>query len=219
MDGELVSDGMTWVCGAAPGPGGTCTAIALPLFLYLLLQQKRSPKRRPVWWNSPAQQTAHCRVCKPGETELKASPELREGAGGFCGILVARDCQGQPVVTSGIRMLEPADGGGEAGSIASPAIGWMCVNIQKVARFRPGRTGPFAVPVGDAAWEIKGRFGICMVLPDHLVEMRPCMEQASELLLQEEPHSSPGLGGGWGRTGADLTSCIPAHMKDFSVSG
>lgn len=83
MDGELVPDGMTWVCGAAPGPGGTCTAIALPLFLYLLLQQKRSPKRRPVWWNCPAQQTAHCRVCKPGETELEASPELREGAGGF----------------------------------------------------------------------------------------------------------------------------------------
>lgn len=115
---------------------------------------------------------------------------------------MARDHQGQPVVTPGLRMLEPSDGVGEAGCIASPAVGWMCVNIQKVVRFGPGRTGPFAVLVGDATWEIKGRFGISMVLPDHLVGMKPCMEQASELLLQEEPPQFPGSGRRMGQDGS-----------------
>jgi len=78
VDGEVVPNSMMLAYRAAPAPGGTCTAIALPFSPLSFLQQKGSPKRRPVWWNCPAQQTSYFGENKPGETELGASPELRE---------------------------------------------------------------------------------------------------------------------------------------------
>lgn len=81
MDGEVVPNGMTLACRAAVGAGGTFTAIAFPFPPLPLFQQKGSPKRRSVWWNCSAQQTANLRAYKAGEMELKGCPELRERAG------------------------------------------------------------------------------------------------------------------------------------------
>lgn len=91
MDGEVVPNGVMLAYGAAPGPGGTLTAIVLPFRPLPFFQQKGSPKRRSVWWNRPAQQTARFREDKAGEMELGACPELRKGLVRVCGILVARD--------------------------------------------------------------------------------------------------------------------------------
>ena len=66
---------------AALSASGTCAAIALPFPPLPFFQQKRSPKRRSVWWNCPAQQTACFKEYKPGEMELGVALSSEKGAG------------------------------------------------------------------------------------------------------------------------------------------
>lgn len=58
-------------------------------------------------------------MCKPGETELRASPGLGKGVGGSGD----PDGQGLPVVLV-FGVQEPAGDGREAGCIASSASSW-----------------------------------------------------------------------------------------------
>lgn len=143
---------MAWCWLTGLGAGGTFTAIAFPFPPLPFFQQKGSPKRRSVWWNCPAQQTANLRAYKAGEVELKGCPELREKdwwepVGSWCP--GTETVCSQHEVTMVLGMLEPANDGGEAGCITKPQsfVGGICVWTYKVDTFGPDRIACLAFPV------------------------------------------------------------------------